>query len=73
MAVYLVTWELNKERPNYAQARQALITQLEKFNYTKDPGLDSLWFVSTDWTAQQVSDYVQPSLDKNDRLLEGIS
>jgi hypothetical protein len=69
MAVYLVTWELNRERPNYAQARQALVAQLEKFPHTRDAGLDSVWSVSTDWSADQVSDYVRRSLDSNDRLL----
>jgi hypothetical protein len=51
MAVYLVTWDLNKEKPNYAQARQNLITHLERYQNIRDPGLDSVWFLSTELSA----------------------
>jgi hypothetical protein len=55
MAVYLVTWDLNKEKPNYAEARKQFIAHLERYEKTKDAGLDSVRFVSTSWTAEQVN------------------
>jgi hypothetical protein len=69
MTVYLLTWELNKEKPNYAQARQDLITHLKRYQHIKDAGLDSAWFISTDWSADQVSEDVRKKIDSNDRLI----
>jgi len=68
MAVYLVTWNLNKERPNYDQARRALIAEIERYDNVKDPGLESVRFVSTTASAQAVSDSLKKKLDDNDRL-----
>lgn len=68
MAVYLVTWDLNKEKPNYAEARKQFIAHLERYENTKDSGLDSVRFVSTNWTAEQVSTDLRTKLDKNDRI-----
>jgi hypothetical protein len=69
MAVHLVTWDLNREKPHYAQARATFIAQLGKFEHMKDPGLDSVWFVSTPWSAEQVSDFLRKALDDNDRII----
>lgn len=69
MPVCLVTWDLNREKPNYAQARAKLIAQLEQFQCTRNPGLDSVWFVSTTWSAQQPSDFIRQAFDNNDRLI----
>lgn len=55
MSVYLVTWDLNKEKPNYAAARQKFLGRLDQYENTKDPDLDSVRFVSTTWTASQIS------------------
>jgi len=68
MAVYLVTWDLNKEKPNYAEARRQFIAHLERYENTKDSGLDSVRFVSTTLTADQVSTDLRTKLDKNDRI-----
>ena len=35
MAVYLVTWDLNKEKPNYAEARKQFIAHLERYEYKR--------------------------------------
>ena len=40
MAVYVVTWDLNKEKPNYSQARTAFVKHIEAYENKKDPGLD---------------------------------
>lgn len=68
MPVYLVTWDLNKEKPNYAKARDAFIALLDKFESKKDTGLDSVRFVSTSWDASQVHDYLRKAQDDNDTL-----
>jgi hypothetical protein len=69
MAVYLVTWDLNKEKPNYAQARQNLIAHLERYQHIKDQGLDSVRFVETDNSAQQLATDVRTKMDENDKLV----
>jgi len=69
MSVYLVTWDLNKEKSNYNQARANLISRLGDYENKKDPGLDSVYFVSTNWSADEVSDDLRKKLDDNDRLI----
>jgi hypothetical protein len=69
MAVYVVTWDLNREKPNYNQARAAFIAHLERYENTRDSGLDSVRFVSTSWSADQVSADLRQKLDNNDRIL----
>jgi hypothetical protein len=69
MAVYLVTWELNKEKPNYAEARKQFIAHLERYENTKDSGLDSVRFVSTNLSAEQLSEDLRKNLDDNDRII----
>ena len=68
MAVYMVTWNLNNERGNYQQARREFIEHLERYDFCKDSGLESVRWVSTTWTADQVSTDLLTKLDKNDRL-----
>lgn len=69
MAVYVVTWNLNKERSNYDAARRAFVEHLEKFEHVKDPGLESVrWIYAATWTASQVREYLCQKLDNNDRV-----
>jgi hypothetical protein len=67
MAVYVVTWNLNRET-NYAAARAAFIKHLEAYANINDPNLESVRFISTNETPSQVSEYLRQKLDKNDRL-----
>lgn len=69
LAVFLVTWNLNKERTNYNAARTAFINHLEKLDNTYDPGLESVRFVSTAKTAQQLYDYLDQKIDANDKII----
>lgn len=55
---------LNKQSANYDQARQALISQLQRYPHIKDPGLDSVWFLQHDGT-QLVTGQHQGWLSKN--------
>jgi len=69
MAVYLVTWDLNRAKPNYAAARQKLIDHMSKYEHIKDPGLDSVWFVSSTKTASSLNDDIRTNMDDNDRIV----
>ena len=69
MAVYLVTWDLNQEKPNYAEARRQFIAHLDRYENKKDPGLDSVRFVTTTSSADQVSTDLRTKLDDNDRII----
>ncbi len=51
MGVYLVTWDLNRHKPNYAQARQNLVDHMSRYPHIKDEGLDSVWFIQSTSTA----------------------
>lgn len=69
MAVYLVTWDLNNEKPNYAEARKQFIDRLERYENTKDSRLDSIRFISTNLTADRLSEDLRKKLDENDRII----
>lgn len=69
MSVYMVTWNLNKEHANYTAARTAFIKQLDSYSNKADSGLESVRFLQTDQTADQVSNFLCQNLDSNDRLL----
>jgi hypothetical protein len=68
MAVYVITWNLNHEKPNYSQARTAFIQHLERMENIGDSGLESVRWVSSTSTADQVSAYLRQKMDDNDRL-----
>lgn len=68
MSIYLVTWDLNKEKSNYSVARTQLLSRLDKYENTKDSSLDSVRFINTSWNVQQVTDDLLQYIDKNDSL-----
>ncbi|MBK3468187.1 hypothetical protein [Pseudomonas sp. MF6776] len=68
MAVFMVTWNLNKERGNYAHARQVFIQHLDRYPNVSDPGLESVRWLSSTATANQISDDLRLRLDVNDRI-----
>lgn len=68
MAVYVVTWDLNRAKPNYTQARTAFISHLDRYPSIRDSGLDTMWFISTNETPDQIDAYLRQRLDDNDRL-----
>ena len=63
--VYLVTYDLNAPGKDY----KLLWSALERYDYIRDSGLDSVWFVSTTWTSDQVSNDLQTHIDSTDRLI----
>ncbi|MBF8668389.1 hypothetical protein IR012_00435 [Pseudomonas putida] len=68
MPVYMVTWNLNSERANYHFARSAFIQNLERYQNIQDPGLESVRWISSTYTAEQVCADLQTRLDATDRL-----
>lgn len=68
MAVFIVNWNLNKERGNYDAARREFLQHLERFDHTKDGGLESVRWISTTWTPDQIHNDLGIKLDTNDRL-----
>lgn len=72
MAVYVITWNINKERQNYDTARRAFIQHLEHYDNIKDSGLESVRWISTASTATQVYQDLMSKLDKNDRLFVSL-
>lgn len=68
MAVYVVTWNINKEKANYDTARGAFIAGLEEYENKKDAGLESVRFISTDQTAYQIHEHLAQQLDADDRI-----
>jgi hypothetical protein len=69
MPVFLVTWDLNKQKTNYALARQNLIDHLSRYDHIKDPGLDSVWFINSSASANDIDADVRKKMDTNDRLI----
>lgn len=69
MSVFVVTWNLNKERSNYSAARTAFIAQLENYKNKSDSGLESVRFIETTHSADQVDSFLRQKMDQNDRLL----
>ncbi|MDP4026608.1 hypothetical protein Q8W71_28780 [Methylobacterium sp. NEAU 140] len=68
MAVYVVTWNLNDEKDDYDEARDAFIAQLERYDNCRDLGLESVRFISTSHNSSQVSEFLRRKLDTTDRL-----
>lgn len=68
MSVFVVTWNLNKERANYASARAEFIKHLERYPNIGEAGLESVRWIESTATAQQISDDLRKKLDNNDRL-----
>ncbi|WP_152047420.1 hypothetical protein [Aureimonas psammosilenae] len=72
MAVYIVTWNMHKERPNYLGARDAFLRLLGRYDNIADGGLETVRWISTTQTVDQVSAVLQQRLDGNDRLYVAV-
>ena len=71
MAVYIVTWDLNKEGSAYNHARSKLLSAINTMENTYSTSLDSVRFVSTSRTANQLWTYLRQNggLDTNDTVV----
>jgi hypothetical protein len=68
MAVYLVTWNINNARTNYAAARAAFVAELDTYETIRDTGLETVRWVATNASATELNDRLKTKLDTNDRL-----
>lgn len=68
MPVYMVTWNLNNEQANYDPARSAFLQHLARYQMIQDPGLHTVRWISTSFTAGQICADLQTTLDATDRL-----
>lgn len=70
MAVYIITWNLNREVSNYAAVSSELNERLNKLTTIKHPALESVRFVSTTKTARELYEYLEPDiLDTDDKMV----
>jgi hypothetical protein len=71
MAVYIVTWNLNKEGAAYSRARANLIAAIDALENTYSPSLESVRFISTTKTANELYTHLceKGKLDGNDMIV----
>ncbi len=67
--VYIVTWDFNKEKPNYNTKRAKFLLALKSHIVAKDPGLDSVLFISYSGSSTQLYNSLVKCFDANDRLV----
>jgi len=63
--VYLITYDLNKEDKDY----NSLYLALRQYDHTRDSELDSVWFISTALSPNQIYEHLRHQLDVNDRII----
>lgn len=68
MGVFVVTWNINKERSNYAASRAEFLKHLERYPNVADPGLESVRWIESNASAQDISADLRKKLDDNDRI-----
>ncbi|MGH3639639.1 MAG: hypothetical protein ACRDUX_11510 [Mycobacterium sp.] len=62
--VYMITYDLRRPNQDYKGLYEALRNFAGWCH-----GVDSTWFVSTQLNAEQIRSYLQPHLDRDDRLI----
>lgn len=67
MAVYVVTWNLNREG-NYDAKRAAFLKHLERHDNVADADLESVRWISTGLSADELCTDLRQRLDNNDGI-----
>lgn len=67
MAVYLITYDLNKTGQNYESLYEAI--KKASSNDVWMHYLDSTWIIKSDLSSKQIYDILKPSVDDNDLFL----
>lgn len=67
MAVYMITYDLNKPGQNYDKLYEAIKKCAS--NDVWMHYLDSTWFIKTNLSTKQVFEKLEPNIDRNDSLL----
>lgn len=68
LAVFVVTWSINRAKPNYDEARRRFIERLDQYPNARDSGLESVRFLQSNQTADQISGALRQRMDDNDRI-----
>lgn len=68
MAVYLVTWNINRDKSNYSAVRAAFLKGMDAYENKQDSGLETVRFLSTTENADAITNRLRKNLDDNDRL-----
>ncbi|ALN93760.1 hypothetical protein [Lysobacter gummosus] len=68
MTAFVITWNLNKERENYAQARKDFIAHLERHANVGESGMESVRWISTTYSVDQICNDLRTKMDKNGRI-----
>jgi hypothetical protein len=69
MAVFMVTWNLNKEGENYNKSRDEFIKQLKIYDHTRDEDLNTVYFISTTSAVNEICGFLREKMDGNDCLV----
>lgn len=69
MSVYVVTWNINRNKSNYNAIREAFLKLVSTYQSKADSGLETIRFISTTESADTISAKLRKALDDNDRLL----
>lgn len=65
MAVYMITYDLNKQGQNYSKVIQTINEcSIEQYSVWK-----SSYLIKSDMTAKQISDKISQFLDENDKMI----
>jgi hypothetical protein len=67
--VYLVTWDLNKEGSAYSIARARLMEGFNFYETNYNSSLDSVRFVSTEESANQIYEFLKEYKDDDDTIV----
>lgn len=68
MSVFLVTWNLNHEKPNYAAARARFLKAIDAYPNFADSGLETVRFVEFEPSANELYAKLRSALDDDDRI-----
>jgi hypothetical protein len=69
MGVYLVTWQLNPEKPDHDEASAALVARLEEYQYITVEEFERVYFVSTPLAAGQINADLHKWLESGDMIV----
>lgn len=69
MQVFVIVWTLSYERPNYSKALSEFINRLDAYHNALDIGLDSVRFIESSQTAEQIFGALRKGLEKEDSIL----
>lgn len=67
MAVYVVTWNLNRE-VNYTAKRTAFLNHLNRHENVADPNLETVRWISTNLSAGALCADLKLKIDANDAI-----